>query len=576
MNLEKYQQYSRIARGLEKADLVLKDARIVNVFTEEIIRGDIAIQDGIIAGIGSFHGKEERDLAGRYVCPGFIDSHIHIESSYVCPEEIGRLLVPHGGTTIMADPHEIVNVCGIAGLDYMMKAAENTVLDVKYELPSCVPATPWEHSGAVIDAEAMKEPITREGIAGLGEFMNFPGVINAADSDLDKIIVAKREGKFVDGHGPGIAGKDLNAYAAARIAADHECSTVEEMNDRLDRGMYILLRQGSACHNLRTLIKGVTPENSRRCLLCSDDRQPKTILHEGHLDNHLRICVEEGLDAVTAIRMATLNAAECFDLKDRGAIAPGYRADVVLLDDLKDFHVNRVFIQGALVAEEGKYLPEIKRYDISTVKGSVIVKDFSAEKFKMHLKSNKVNVIKILPGGVVTAKDTAEIQLDENGEFVRNPEEDIVKVAVVERHQGTGNVACGFLKGYGIKAGAVALSIAHDSHNIIVVGVSDEEMEFAVNSLIAQEGGMVLVKEGKVLESMPMPIAGLMSDQSGEWVDEKLTAIHAKAYEELGIAGDVEPVMTLCFMSLAVIPEIKLTDMGLFDVTTFSFIPVEV
>ena len=475
----------------------------------------------------------------------------------------------------MADPHEIVNVCGIAGLDYMMKAAENTVLDVKYELPSCVPATPWEHSGAVIDAEAMKEPITREGIAGLGEFMNFPGVINAADSDLDKIIVAKEEGKFIDGHGPGIAGKDLNAYAAARIAADHECSTVEEMNDRLERGMYILLRQGSACHNLRTLIQGVTPENSRRCLLCSDDRQPKTILHEGHLDNHLRICVEEGLDAVTAIRMATLNAAECFDLKDRGAIAPGYRADVVLLDDLKDFHVNRVFIQGALVAEEGKYIPEIKRYDISTVKGSVIVKDFSAEKFKMHLKSNKVNVIKILPGGVVTAKDTAEIQLDENGEFVRNPEEDIVKVAVVERHQGTGNVACGFLKGYGIKAGAVALSIAHDSHNIIVVGVSDEEMEFAVNSLIAQEGGMVLVKEGKVIESMPMPIAGLMSDQSGEWVDEKLTAIHAKAYEELGIAGDVEPVMTLCFMSLAVIPEVKLTDMGLFDVTTFSFIPVE-
>ena len=554
------------AAGRIPADLVIKNCKVVNVFSGKIQEGDIAFSGDQIAGIGEYEGKEVIDAEGRYAAPGFIDSHIHIESSYVCPEEIGRLLVPHGGTTIMADPHEIVNVCGIAGLDYMMKAAENTVLDVKYELPSCVPATPWEHSGAVIDAEAMKEPITREGIAGLGEFMNFPGVINAADSDLDKIIVAKREGKFVDGHGPGIAGKDLNAYAAARIAADHECSTVEEMNDRLDRGMYILLRQGSACHN---------PENSRRCLLCSDDRQPKTILHEGHLDNHLRICVEEGLDAVTAIRMATLNAAECFDLKDRGAIAPGYRADVVLLDDLKDFHVNRVFIQGALVAEEGKYLPEIKRYDISTVKGSVIVKDFSAEKFKMHLKSNKVNVIKILPGGVVTAKDTAEIQLDENGEFVRNPEEDIVKVAVVERHQGTGNVACGFLKGYGIKAGAVALSIAHDSHNIIVVGVSDEEMEFAVNSLIAQEGGMVLVREGKVLESMPMPIAGLMSDQSGEWVDEKLTAIHAKAYEELGIAGDVEPVMTLCFMSLAVIPEVKLTDMGLFDVTTFSFIPVE-
>ena len=306
------------------------------------------------------------------------------------------------------------------------------------------------------------------------------------------------------------------------------------------------------------------------------ERQDVILIHEGHLDNHLRICVEEGLDPVTAIRMATLNAAECFDLKDRGAIAPGYRGDVVLLDDLKDFHVNRVFVEGALVAEEGKYLPEIKKCDISSVKGSVIVKDFSKEKFKMNLKSNKVNVIKILPGGVVTAKDTAEIELDANGEFVRNPKVDLVKVAVVERHQGTGNVACGFLKGYGIKEGAVALSVAHDSHNIIVVGVNDEEMEFAVNSLIEQEGGIVLVKEGKVIESMPMPIAGLMSDQSGEWVDQKLTDIHEKAYEELGICGDVEPVMTLCFMSLAVIPEIKLTDMGLFDVTTFSFIPVEV
>ena len=278
---------------------------------------------------------------------------------------------------------------------------------------------------------------------------------------------------------------------------------------------------------------------------------------------------------MTAIRMATLNAAECFGLKDRGAIAPGYRADIVLLNDLKDFKVNKVFVEGKLTASEGTYLPEIEPYDISSVKGSVIVKDFSTEKLKMHLKSDKVNVIGILPGGVVTAKETAQITLDENGEFVRNPEEDIVKVAVVERHQGTGNVACGFLKGYGIKEGAVALSIAHDSHNIIVVGVSDEEMAFAVESLIAQEGGIVLVKDGKVVESMPMPIAGLMSDQSGEWVDQKLTDIHEKAFSELGINGDVEPVMTLCFMSLAVIPEVKLTDMGLFDVTTFSFIPVE-
>ncbi len=563
------------AAGRIPADLVIKNCKVVNVFTGKIQEGDIAFSDGQIAGIGDYEGKEEVDAQGRYAAPGFIDSHIHIESSYVSPEEIGRMLVPHGGTTIMADPHEIVNVCGIEGLDYMMHAAENTVLDVKYELPSCVPATPFEHSGAVIDAKAMKEPITREGIVGLGEFMNFPGVIAAADSDLDKIMVAREQNKFIDGHVPGTSGKALNAYAAARIVADHECSTVEEMEERLACGMYILLRQGSACHNLRPLLQGLTQENSRRCLLCSDDRQPKTMLKEGHLDNHLRICVEEGVDPVTAIRMATLNAAECFDLKDRGAIAPGYRADVVLLDDLKSFHVNRVFIEGQLVAEEGKYLPEIRHYDISSVKGSVIVKDFSKEKFKMHLSSDRVNAIKILPGGVVTAKDTATIQLDAQGEFVRNPEEDLVKVAVVERHQGTGNVACGFLKGYGIKEGAIALSVAHDSHNIIVVGVNDDEMEFAVNSLIKQEGGIVLVKNGEVIENMPMPIAGLMSDQSGEWVNEKLIAIHAKAYEELKINADVEPVMTLCFMSLAVIPEIKLTDMGLFDVTTFSFIPVE-
>lgn len=563
------------AAGRIPADLVIKNCRVVNVFSGRIQEGDIAFCGGEIAGIGDYAGKKEIDAEGRYAAPGFIDSHIHIESSYVSPEEIGRLLVPHGGTTIMADPHEIVNVCGFTGLRYMMKAAENTVLDVKYELPSCVPATPFENSGAVIDAEAMKEFVDDERIAGLGEFMDFPGVIQAADGDLDKILAAKNSGKFIDGHAPGITGKKLNAYAAARIVADHECSTLEEMQDRLDRGMYVLLRQGSACHNLRTLLPGVTPENSRRCLLCSDDRQPKTILQEGHLDNHLRICVEEGLDPITAIRMATLNAAECFGLKDRGAIAQGYRGDVVLLDDLQEFHVNRVFIAGELVAEEGRYLPEVHKYDISSVKGSVTLRDFSKEKFKMHLKSNLVNVIRILPGGVVTARDTERIELDEKGEFIRNTEQDIVKVAVVERHHGTGNVACGFLKGYGIQEGAVALSIAHDSHNIIVVGVSDEEMEHAVNCLKEQEGGIVLVKDGRLIEQMPMPIAGLMSDRSGEWVEQRLTDIHEKAYQELGIHRDVEPVMTLCFMSLAVIPEVKLTDMGLFDVTKMQFIPVE-
>lgn len=564
------------AVGRIPADVVIKNCRIVNVFSAEITEGSIAICGDQIAGIGDYEGKTVIDAQGRYAAPGFIDSHIHIESSYVSPEELGKMIVPHGGTTIMADPHEIANVCGIAGLDYMIEAGKRTALDIKYELPSCVPATPFENAGAVIDAAVMEEPITREEIIGLGEFMNFPGVLSADEDVLNKILLAKKEGKWIDGHGPGLSGKDLNAYASVGILADHECSTVEEMKDRLERGQYILLREGSACHNLRTLIKGVTPENSRRCILCSDDRQPKTMLHEGHLDNHLRILVEEGIDAVTAIRMATLNAAECFGLKDRGAIAPGRRADLVLLDDLKEFHVNRVWIAGELVAEEGSYLPEVEKFDISSVKGSVVLKDFSADKLKMHLKSNHVNVIQIVPGGVVTQKATAHIELDGNGEFVRNPEVDIVKVAVAERHKGTGNVACGFLKGYGIQEGAVALSIAHDSHNIIVVGVNDEEMEFAVKCLEEQEGGIVLVKNGQIIEHMPMPIAGLMSDQSGEWVEKKLIDIHEKAYTELGINRDVEPVMTLCFMSLIVIPEIKLTDQGVFDVTSFSFIPVEV
>ncbi len=457
----------------------------------------------------------------------------------------------------------------------MIEASEGTALDIKWMLPSCVPATPFEHAGAVIDAASMEEPMTREKILGLGEFMDFPGVVNANDSSLDKLLVAKKQGKPIDGHSPGLTGNALNAYAAARIRTDHECSTVEDMHDRIARGMYVLLRQGSACHNLRDLLKGVGPFNSRRCLLCADDCQPKTILSVGHLDNHLRICVEEGIEPMMAIQMASLNAAECFGLADRGAIVPGLRADIVLLDNLDDFNVQKVFIAGQEVASDGNYELPMKRHEITATKGSFYVKEFSKDKLRLRIDSNKANLIKIMPGGVVTAKETAEIKRDENNEFLYDPLEDIVKIAVVERHQNTGNVPVALLKGYGIKQGAVALSVAHDSHNIIVVGVNDEDMAFAVEELIKQDGGVILVKDQQIIESMAMPIAGLMSDQSGEWVDEKLTSIHKAAHDTLGISEGVEPVMTLCFMSLAVIPEIKLTDMGLFDVTKFDFITIE-
>lgn len=566
-----------VAAGRRKADLVIKNCKIMDVYNGVIIEGKtIAVSDSMIAGIGSYEGEREIDAGGHYALPGFIDSHIHIESSYVTPEEIGRLLVPHGATTIIADPHEIVNVCGLDGMDYMMKAAQNTKLDIKYMLPSCVPATPFEHAGATLLAEHMEEPVKQEQILGLGEFMNYPGVVNADDEVLDKLLVAINRGKLIDGHSPNLKGKELNAYAAARIQTDHECSTTEEMLDRITRGIYVLLREGSACHNLRPLLKAVTQSNSRRCLLCSDDRQPKTILELGHLDNHLRVCVEEGIDPITAVQMASLNAAECFRLWDRGAIAPGLRADIVLVDNLKDFAVSRVFINGEETARDGKYLPPVERFDIAPVKSSFKVKDFSVDKLKLSLKSNHVHVIDILPGGVVTGKGTAEVVLDDRKEFQFDEKLDVAKVAVVERHQNTGNVAVALLRGYGIKSGAIALSIAHDSHNIIVVGTNDEDMAFAVEQLIAQNGGIILVQNQKILNSMPMVVGGIMSDQTGEWVKEKLIQIHGDAHEKLGINRDVEPVMTLCFMSLAVIPELKITDMGLFDVTKFSFIEIEV
>ncbi|MCQ2530553.1 MAG: adenine deaminase [Lachnospiraceae bacterium] len=570
-----------VAAGRKAADLIIKNGKVVNVYGGNVIQGDIAITEGKIAGVGAYGSLPVNkdaavmDAAGSFVAPGFIDSHIHIESSYVSPEELGRMVVPHGGTTIIADPHEIVNVCGLRGLDYMLEAGKRTKLDIQYMLPSCVPSTPFETSGANIDAEQMEEPLKNDAVLGLGEFMDFVGVIGNNEAAINKLVAAKKAGKVIDGHAAGVAGMDLNAYASCGIAADHECATIEEINERIASGMYVMLREGSACHNLRDNLKAVTKENAGRFVLCSDDRQPKTMLNEGHLDNHLRICVEEGLDAITALRMATVNAAECFGLKDRGAIAPGKRADLVFLKDLKNFEIRKVFIAGELVAENGTYLPEIEKYPIDVVKNSVRMKDFSAEKLKMHLKSNRVNTVKILPGGVVTEKKVETVKLDEAGEFIKTADIDVAKFAVVERHKGTGNVACGFLNGYGIQAGAIAVTIAHDSHNIIVVGVSDEEMEAAVNALQKQEGGAVLVKDGQVIESMPLPIAGLMSDQSGEWVNERLTQIHKTAHEVLGINEDVEPVMTLTFMSLAVIPEIRLTDMGLFDVNQFAFISVE-
>ena len=558
------------------ADLVIYNCNVVDVYTGTVRKDSIAITDGHIVGFGDdYRGQEEYDAKGAYASPGLIDAHIHIESSYTSPEEFGRMVVPCGTTTVIADPHEIVNVYGLEGFNYMIRAAEKTELSVRYLIPSCVPATPLEDSGAIVNAFDMQWPMGDRHVPGLGEFMNYPGVINKDEEALNKILVAQNMHKVIDGHSPALTGAELNAYSAAGIKTDHECSTIKEMEERLQRGMYVQLRDGSACHDLQYLIPAITPFNYKRCLLCSDDRQPKTIFEDGHIDNHLRMLVKAGIDPVMAVCMASLNAAECYKLEDRGAIAPGKRADIVLFNNLEEFRAQAVFIEGKKVAENGIYLPSYDKAAIFSVRGSMHVKPFTVDQLKMHLNSDRVKAIEIVKDGVTTKSAVVTVKRDEDGDFVFDPTQPVAKIAVLERHHNTGKIGLGLLKDYGIQRGAVALSVAHDSHNIICVGVSNEEMYAAAQALIDQEGGFVLVENGEVIASLPLPIAGLMSDLPGEEVARHLKTLHETAYERLGVSHEVEPVMTLCFMSLLVIPDLKITTRGLFDVKKFDFVPPE-
>ena len=566
------------ANGTINADLLIKNAKIVNVLSGTVHSGEIAIFNGKIIGIdeNSYNATNIFDAKGKFFAPGFIDAHIHIESSYISPEQLGKIIVPHGTTSIIADPHEIANVCGLIGLNYMLDAAKHTKLNIFYAMPSCVPATPFEDAGATLKAADMENLLANNpNFFGLGEFMDALAIINCQNDALDKILLAKHLNKLVDGHAPNLTGKNLNSYLCAGILGDHECRNVDEMSERIKKGMYVLIREGSACHDLKILVKGVTQANSRRVLLCSDDLQPKTILEQGHMDKNIKMCVENGLEPITAIQMATINVAEAFRLHDRGAISIGNRADLVLIDNLTDFNVEKVWIGGELVADNGIYLPKVTSADISSVRGTFKVKNFSVDRLKMNLTSDNVNVIKILPGGVVTKKIIAKINRDASGDFIFDPAQDICKIAVVERHKLTEKVALGLLSGYGIKKGAIAVSISHDSHNIIAAGVNNDEIFRAVDALIKMEGGMVLVNGGKVISSIPLPIAGLMSDMTGENLKESLDLLHEKAHNELFINKNVEPVMTLTFMSLSVIPEIKLTTRGLFDYNSFKPITVE-
>jgi adenine deaminase len=578
MDKKKLTRIIDVAAGRAPADLVLLHAKIVDVFNGEIFESPLYLKDGLIAGFGGENfpkALQSIDCEGKYIVPGFIDAHVHIESSHCSPAAFADAIVPCGTTTIIADPHEICNVSGIAGLDYMLKASEHTPLQSFFMVPSCVPATNNEHSGAIIEAKDIASRIDNERVLGLGEMMNFPGVIFCDNQVMDKLQVAYNAKKVVDGHSPGIFNSQLDSYSASGIHTDHECETPEELVDRIRRGMYVMLRQGSACKNVLPLLAGLNSRNIDHCLFCTDDKQPHSILEEGHIDYNFRLAVSGGIEIMDAIRIATINAATCYNLTDRGAIAPGRRADFFITDSLETCRAEEVYIGGKVVAREGSMVEKsvaIKPIGVST---TINIKDFSLQSLSLPLKSSHVRIIDIIPGGVVTGKGEAHVTL-KNNEWVHESSKDILKLAVIERHKGTGFIGKALIRGYGLTHGAVGTTIAHDSHNIIVIGDNDEDMVKVVESLIEIGGGISLVKDQKVLGTLAHPIAGLMSDEPLESVHSQMSTLHKIAHSQLNVHRNIDPFMTLSFMALPVIPSYKLTDMGLFDVTTFSFVPLEI
>ncbi|UTI42250.1 adenine deaminase [Niallia sp. RD1] len=568
---EQLEKRIRISAKKEIADIVITNAKIVNVFTGEIMEGDLAIADDTIAGIGRYKGKQIIDGQGKYIVPGLIDGHVHIESSMLTPQEFAKILLLHGVTTVITDPHEIANVAGAAGIQYMLDKSEELPLDIRIMLPSCVPAVPEDSNGATLYAKDLAPFYSHERVLGLAEVMDFPSVFETQTDMIDKLVLTKKHNRLIDGHAAGIEREKLNVYSAADIRNDHEATTLQEAKDRLDLGMYLMIREGTVARDLKALLPVVTLRNSRRCLFVTDDKLVDDLVEEGSVDHSIRLAIEEGLDPITAIQMATINAAECFKLDSIGAVSPGYRADFLLVDNLEKLTIHSVFKNGQCVVENGKLTDEkfVKHPYLDAELPSINCAEVSLEDLKLPLASNTCHIIEIIPNSIVT-KEVIEKVNRQNGYFQPSIEKDQLKLVVVERHHQTGNVGKAIVKGFGFKKGAVATTISHDSHNIVAVGTNDADLLLSIHTLQDIDGGIAVVSEGIVVATLPLPIAGLISDQDYLTLYEQLKILNHNVKILQGY-DSFNPFLTLSFLSLTVIPTLKLTDKGLFDFYAFSY-----
>lgn len=557
------QRIIAVAAGREKADLVLKNAKYLNVFSNEFLSGDIAVANGLIAGVGKYDGKTEIDVSGKLVLPGFIDAHIHLESSMVTPAEFAKAVVAHGTTTVITDPHEITNVMGIDGVEYMIQASQNLPIDVHFMMPSCVPATEIDESGAELDCKDIDLYLDNKKVLGLAEMMNYVGVINGDKNVLSKIVTSQAHHKKIDGHAPELSGNDLNAYIAAGVYSDHECSTFENALEKLRKGQFIMIREGTAAHNLKALMPLLTQQYYSRCMFATDDKHPSDLLYGGHIDYIVKQALKNGADPIVALKTATHHAARYFLLNNKGAIASGYLADIVVVDNLENFNVETVFKRGKLVFDG-----EVKAFSAPTVDEKLAEKCFDT----FHLDSvtpssfkvdGKLGLIGLVGGELLTRNLGTADKID--------VENDILKIACIERHKGTNHIGVGYVKGYSLKSGAVATSVAHDSHNIITVGCNDDDIAVAVNAIKDSKGGIAVVENGKIKALLELPIAGLMSDEPLTTVNEKLENAKLSAYE-LGADKSIDPFMTLSFLSLPVIPSLRITTKGVFDAENWKML----